>query len=65
MYLFYFFSYSIDLEIFPCLTEYILTINSTKNDHNFTCKGNEPVQWYFEQYDGNIIKKDVRIIWKF
>lgn len=56
-----FYYFSIDLEILPDLSEYILTLNSTENDLNITCKGNVPVQWHFEQFDGNLIQKEVRI----
>lgn len=53
---------SIDLEILPALAEYTLTSDSTEDERTFTCRGNVPVKWFFERYDGNIFKTEVRII---
>lgn len=37
-----------DIEVWPDVSE--LTLTSGEN-RTFTCKGNIPVQWYFNQYD--------------
>lgn len=52
----------LDLEIWPKITNFNITSNTSEDRRTLICKGKQPIKWYFRQYDGNLEIKKVRPI---
>lgn len=50
------------LEIWPNLSSFTITLDTLETNRVLICKSNEPIQWYFKQYDGTLLIKKVRLI---